>query len=60
MGVFKGGSEKSGVFAWCFCGEVVVNCVVNPGWLMVDFADWKICQIFKIFLWKFAGCQAVA
>jgi hypothetical protein len=60
MGVFKGGSGKSGVFAWCFCGEVVVNCVVNAGWLMDDFGGWKICQIFEIFLWKFVGYQAVA
>jgi hypothetical protein len=36
--VFEGGTGKVGVFAWCFCGEVVVDCVVNRGWLVVDFA----------------------
>jgi hypothetical protein len=34
MGVFEGGAGEAGVFAWCFCGD----CVVNRGWLMVDFA----------------------
>jgi hypothetical protein len=27
--VFEGGFGKSGVQAWCFCGQVVVDCVAN-------------------------------
>jgi hypothetical protein len=27
--VFKGGFRANGVLWWCFCGEVVVDCVVN-------------------------------
>jgi hypothetical protein len=40
---------------WCFCGEVVVDCVVDRGWLMVVCAASKIFQLFEIFLWKFPG-----
>jgi hypothetical protein len=57
--LFEGGAGKMDVFAWCFVVEVVVDCVVIRGWLTVDFAGRKICQFFKIFLWKFgrlAGC----
>jgi hypothetical protein len=60
LGVFEGGFGKSGCLVWCFGGEVVVNCVVNRGWLTADFAGLKICHGFEIFLWKFAGCQVVA
>jgi hypothetical protein len=34
---FQGVLRKKGVLLWCFCGEVVVDCVVNRGALMVDF-----------------------
>jgi hypothetical protein len=52
---FEGGAGKVGVLVWCFCGEVVVDCVVDRGWLMVVCAAWKIFQLFEIFLWKFPG-----
>jgi hypothetical protein len=35
---FEGGFGKSGCFCVVFCGEVVVDCVVNRGWSTVDFA----------------------
>jgi hypothetical protein len=28
--------EKRGVFAWCFCGEFVVDCVINVVRKMAD------------------------
>jgi hypothetical protein len=40
---------KNGVFAWCFCGEVVVNCVVNRGALMAAFWRLKICHCFELY-----------
>jgi hypothetical protein len=60
MGVFDGGFEKSGCLAWCFCGVVVVNCVVDRGSWMVVCADPEIFHSFEIFLWKFCGDQVVA
>jgi hypothetical protein len=44
MGVFEGCFGKSGCFWMVFCGEVVVNCVVNRGGLMVVFPGLKICH----------------
>ena len=41
MGVFKGCFVKVGVFWVVFYGEVVVNCVVNRGGLMVVFLGLK-------------------
>jgi hypothetical protein len=35
--VFEGGFGKYGAFRWCFCGEVVVNCMVNAVYFVVDF-----------------------
>jgi hypothetical protein len=43
-GIFEGGFGKSGVLGWFFCGEVVVNCVVNRGGLMVVFEWLKTCH----------------
>jgi hypothetical protein len=38
IGVFaRGGSQKAGGSMWCFCGEVVVDCVVKRGPLVVVF-----------------------
>jgi len=37
---FRGFFAKMGVLLWCFCGEVVVDYVVNRGALMVDF--WRL------------------
>jgi hypothetical protein len=54
---FEGGAGKTGVFCVVFCGEVVVNCVVNHGSLMVVCAASKIFHFFEIFLWKFAACR---
>jgi hypothetical protein len=52
---FEGGVGEVGVFAWCFCGEVVVNWVVNRGCLTVVFAGSKTFQVFEIILWKSSG-----
>jgi hypothetical protein len=57
---FEGGGGKVGVFSWCFCGEVVVNCVVDRGSRMVAWAGQKIFHFFEIFLWKSSGRQVVA
>jgi hypothetical protein len=35
--VFEGGFRKCGAQRWCFCGEFVVNCVVNVVRWMVTF-----------------------
>jgi len=43
---FQGVFAKQGVLLWCFCGEVVVDCVVNRGALMVAFWRLKICHCF--------------
>jgi hypothetical protein len=48
-GVFEGGFGKCGAQRWCFCGEFVVDCVVNVARLMVDFSALKICQLFEIY-----------
>jgi hypothetical protein len=48
-GVFSGVFAKKGVLLWCFCGEVVVDCVVNRGALMVDFWRLKKCHFLEIF-----------
>jgi hypothetical protein len=42
--IFEGGFGKSGVLGWFFCGEVVVNCVVNRGEWMVVFESLKTCH----------------
>ena len=41
-GVFWGCFGKSGFLRVVFCGEIVVNCVVNRGGLMVGFWGLKI------------------
>jgi len=35
--LFEGGFGKCGAQRWFFCGEFVVDCVVNVVSLMVDF-----------------------
>jgi hypothetical protein len=40
IGVFAGGFAKSGWLDMVFCGEVVVDCVVKRGPLMVVF--WRL------------------
>jgi hypothetical protein len=52
MGIFEGCFGKSECLRVVFCGEVVVNCVVNRGGLMVGFREPKICHFFERFLWK--------
>jgi hypothetical protein len=44
---------KSSVLRRCFCGEVVVDCVVNRGALMAVFWRLKICHCFELyfFVW---------
>jgi hypothetical protein len=46
-GVFEGGFGKSGVQRWCFCGEVVVDCVVKRGAPDGCFRALKTCQLFR-------------
>jgi hypothetical protein len=43
--VFEGGFRKCGAQRWCFCGEFVVDCVVNVVRLMVVFERRKTCQL---------------
>jgi hypothetical protein len=52
-GVFSGVFAKKGVLVWCFCGEVVVNCVVNRGAVMVGFWRLKICHCFEFYFLLF-------
>src|SRR5260370_2436305 len=52
---FEGGIGKVGVFAWCFCGEVVVDCVVIVACWRAFARGSKIRHRFEIFLWKFAA-----
>jgi hypothetical protein len=42
MGVFEGCFAKSECLRVVFCGDVVVNCVVNRGGLMVVFRELNI------------------
>jgi hypothetical protein len=44
MGVFEGCFGKSGCFWVVFCGDVVVDCVVKRGGLMVVFEWLKTCH----------------
>jgi hypothetical protein len=46
---FQGVFAKKGVFCVGFCGEVVVNCVVNRSALMAVFGRLKICHGFELF-----------
>jgi hypothetical protein len=43
-GLFQGCFGKSGCLRVVFCGEVVVNCVVLRGGLMVVFWGLEICH----------------
>jgi hypothetical protein len=49
IGVFAGGFVEDRVFLWCFCGEVVVDCVANRGELVVTFAVRKMGQLFQLY-----------
>jgi hypothetical protein len=42
MGIFEGCFGESGCLQVVFCGEVVVDCVVNRGGLTVAFRGLKI------------------
>jgi hypothetical protein len=49
VGVFAGGFAKSRAFLWCFCGEVVVDCVVNVvSWRILLWCG-KIGQLFQLY-----------
>jgi len=50
--VFAGVFEKPECQTWCFCGQVVVECVVNE----VIFRGRKMRQVFQLF---FAGYRSV-
>jgi hypothetical protein len=41
MGIFEGCFGESGCLQVVFCGEVVVNCMVNRGGLMTTFCAAK-------------------
>jgi hypothetical protein len=47
--VFSGVFGKIVFLTWCFCGEVVVDCVVNRGALMVGFWRLKMCHCFGFY-----------
>ena len=49
---FKGGFGKSGILWWCFCGEFVVDCVVNVVRWMVISRRWKTCQLSEIYFFQ--------
>jgi hypothetical protein len=44
---FKGGFGKYGAQRWCFCGDVVVNCVVKRDPLTAAAAKRKISTSLK-------------
>jgi hypothetical protein len=46
---FDGGLEKKGVFAWCFCGEFVVDCVINVVRKMAVLRGQKTCHFLQIY-----------
>jgi len=51
---FEGGFGKYGAQRWCFCGEVVVECVVKRDSLTSAAAREKNSTILKnIFHWAF-------
>jgi hypothetical protein len=41
---FDGGAGKKRVFAWCFCGEFVVDCVINVVRKMAVLWGGKTCH----------------
>jgi hypothetical protein len=45
----QGVLQKVGGSTWCFCGEVVVDCVANRGELVVTFAVRKMGQLFQLY-----------
>jgi hypothetical protein len=52
MGIFEGCFGKCGCLRVVFCGEVVVNCVVKHGGLMVVFRELKFFTFWKNFCGK--------
>jgi hypothetical protein len=48
-GVFGGGFGKTGVCVWCFCGEFVVDCVVNVDTKPQLFRCRKMGQRFEVY-----------
>jgi hypothetical protein len=60
-GVFEGDRGKCGVFLWCFCGEVVVFCVVNVVvWLSVFRREKNMPTFQNYFLWISSRVRAAA
>ena len=43
--------REMGCRTWFFAGEIVVDCVVNRGWLAHVFWVAKICHFFRIYFW---------
>ena len=56
-GVLLGIFGNLGVLTWCFCGEFVVDCVVNVVSLRSLFRGWKLGQGSRIYF--FAGLAAI-
>jgi hypothetical protein len=56
-GVLLGFFGKTGVQAWCFCGEFVVGCVVNVVLLPTLFRGGKIGQGLRIYFWWLAAAH---
>jgi len=52
-GVLQGVFEKMCGFEMVFCGEVVVICWCERGFLYGGFRGLRKCHLLKIFLWKF-------
>jgi hypothetical protein len=48
-GVFEGGFGKSRFFAWCFCGEFVVDCVVIVVARVSLVWSLKIFHLFEVY-----------
>jgi len=49
IGVFAGVFEEIGVSAWCFCGQVVVDCVANVDTGTTLFESLIFCKNFEVF-----------
>ncbi len=52
--LFQGVFAKNGVLVWCFCGEVVVDYVVNRGALMGAFLASKCATVLDFILASFS------
>src|SRR5207237_5811431 len=56
--LFEGGCGKRRVFMWCFCGDVMVDCVVFVERRHHGARRLKICHEFEVYFWL--GCGKAA